>query len=159
MSTVAQAYLVPILVALLIGIVAGWWIFRRTRTGAAPGRATDGAEGNALADQAAAAVSDVAGEILGIPAHEELPGAEGPPDDLQTLKGLGPKLASQLNAMGISRFDQLARLTPDQAARIDEGLGAFKGRIARDRIVEQAGYLARGDRAGFEESFGKLGGA
>ena len=33
----------------------------------------------------------------------------------------------------------------------------FKGRITRDRWVEQAGYLARGDTAGFEAQFGKLG--
>ena len=36
-------------------------------------------------------------------------------------------------------------------------MGAFEGRIARDRLVEQAGYLARGDTDGFEAKFGKLG--
>ncbi len=37
-------------------------------------------------------------------------------------------------------------------------MGPFKGRLARDRVAEQAGYLARGDTDGFEEKFGKLGG-
>jgi predicted flap endonuclease-1-like 5' DNA nuclease len=47
-------------------------------------------------------------------------------------------------------------LTPTEVERLDERLGTFRGRIARDRIVEQAGYLARGDKDGFEQKFGKL---
>lgn len=172
MWTVAEANLVPIIVAVLLGIVAGWWLFHRAKgervtddgpsprlsEAASPTSLADGPEGNAVTDQAAAAVSDVAGEILQAPAHEELPGASGPPDNLQTLKGVGPKLAAQLGELGISRFDQLAALSPAQAASVDERLGAFKGRLARDRVVEQAAYLARGDRDGFETAFGKLGG-
>jgi hypothetical protein len=37
-------------------------------------------------------------------------------------------------------------------------MGPFQGRLARDRVAEQADYLARGDIEGFEEKFGKLGG-
>jgi predicted flap endonuclease-1-like 5' DNA nuclease len=37
-------------------------------------------------------------------------------------------------------------------------MGPFAGRLARDRIAEQADYLARGDIDGFEDKFGKLGG-
>ena len=74
------------------------------------------------------------------------------------LKGVGPKLAAQLNELGITRYDQLAGLGDNEAALLDERMGAFRGRIARDRLVEQAGYLARGDNDGFEEKFGKLGG-
>jgi predicted flap endonuclease-1-like 5' DNA nuclease len=40
---------------------------------------------------------------------------------------------------------------------IDARMGNFKGRIARDKWVEQASHLASGDRAGFEAKFGKLG--
>ena len=40
--------------------------------------------------------------------------------------------------------------------RIDAALGAFRGRLTRDRVVEQADYLARGDIDGFEQRFGKL---
>jgi predicted flap endonuclease-1-like 5' DNA nuclease len=109
-------------------------------------------EGNGLSDEMAAAVEDVAGEFLGIDAH---PGA---PDDLTVLKGLGPKAAAQLNSLGISRYAQFAALTEAQIAGIDARMGTFKGRIARDRWVEQARYLAAGDQAGFEATFGKLGG-
>jgi len=170
MLTLAQAELVPIVLALLLGFVAGWWIFRRGRVAAsepparaarpaAPPRRRDGREGNALQDEVAAATTDVAGEILGVRAHPGIPGASGPPDNLQMLKGVGPRLAAQLNANGITRFDQLAGLTANEAAILDARMDAFAGRIARDRLVEQACYLARDDRDGFEARFGKLGGA
>ncbi|MBW0144175.1 hypothetical protein [Sphingomicrobium clamense] len=113
-------------------------------------------EGRSIIDEAAAATTDVAGQILGAEVHENLPGAVGEPDDLRQLKGVGPKLAKTLNQMGIMRFDQIAKLAPSQVAAIDEQLGAFKGRFQRDRIVEQADYLARGDTDGYEARFGKL---
>lgn len=77
-------------------------------------------------------------------------------DDLTRMKGVGPKLVAQLAALGITRFDQLAGLTPAEADALDARLGAFKGRLHRDRWVEQAGYLARDDLAGFESVFGRL---
>ena len=72
------------------------------------------------------------------------------------MKGVGPKFADALHALGFARFDQLARLSPTEIERLDEQLGAFSGRITRDRIVEQADYLARNDIDGFEQRFGKL---
>lgn len=80
----------------------------------------------------------------------------GPPDELTLMKGVGPKLAARLGELGITRFDQIAAWSGDDLARVDAALGAFKGRPARDRWVEQAGYLAAGDRAGFEAMFGKI---
>jgi predicted flap endonuclease-1-like 5' DNA nuclease len=172
MWTVAQANLIPIVIALLIGVIAGWWIFRSARSSAASSRSTepapsvgkpappqrrDGHEGNAITDSAAAATADVAGEILGVDAHPDIPGPNGPPDNLQMLKGVGPKLASQLNGFGITRFDQLAALNANEVAILDDKLGAFRGRLTRDRVIEQAYYLARDDRDGFEAKFGKLG--
>ena len=115
-----------------------------------------GKEGKGLAAEAAAAATDVAGEILHVPVHDQLPGASGPPDDLVLLKGVGPKFAELLNERGIIKFTQIAHLTPDELARLDPTLGAFRGRIARDRIIEQADYLSRGDIDGFEQKFGKL---
>ena len=58
--------------------------------------------------------------------------------------------------MGFNRFDQLAQLTPTEIDRLDSRIGTFAGRITRDRIVEQADYLARNDIDGFEQKFGKL---
>ncbi|MBR2174695.1 hypothetical protein [Sphingopyxis sp.] len=79
-------------------------------------------------------------------------------DNLQLLKGVGPKLVVLLNGLGVASFQQIADWTDADIARIDPQLGAFQGRIARDNIVDQAGYLARGDKAGFEAKYGALGG-
>jgi predicted flap endonuclease-1-like 5' DNA nuclease len=122
-------------------------------------RAIDLAEGRGVADEGAAAAKDVAGQILGVEAHPIVSEAEGPPDNLQLLKGVGPKLVAQLNAAGITRYDQLARLSANEIALLDDRMGAFKGRLTRDRVGDQAAYLARGDTEGFEAQFGKLGGA
>jgi predicted flap endonuclease-1-like 5' DNA nuclease len=72
------------------------------------------------------------------------------------VKGVGPKFATALHALGFVRFDQLAHLTATEIERLDAQLGAFSGRITRDRVVEQAAYLARNDVDGYEQTFGKL---
>jgi predicted flap endonuclease-1-like 5' DNA nuclease len=113
-------------------------------------------EGRGIAGEAAAATSDVTGQLLGARVHQELSGGKDPADDLCLLKGVGPKFADALHALGFHRFDQLAHLSPNEIERLDSQLGAFRGRIARDRIVEQADYLARGDTDGFEQRFGAL---
>ena len=77
---------------------------------------------------------------------------------LTQIKGLGPKLATTLAEQGITRVEQIAALTPAEAETLDAKLGAFRGRMARDRWIEQAKLLSAGDRAGYEAAFGKLGG-
>jgi predicted flap endonuclease-1-like 5' DNA nuclease len=151
MWTVAQNNLILLVIALVVGLAVALWLFRGKRA------SSDGPEGNALPDEFAAATQDVAGEIFGVDAHPNIPGPSGPPDNLQLMKGVGPKLAAQLNEFGITRFDQLAGLTENEVALLDRRMGAFEGRIARDRLVEQACYLERGDTDGFEAKFGKLG--
>ena len=113
-------------------------------------------EGRDVISEAAAAASDVSGDIITARVHDHLPGASGPPDDLERLKGVGPKFASMLNERGITRYEQLATLSDGEVERLDQSLGAFRGRLQRDRIQLQAGYLARGDVDGFEQTFGKL---
>jgi predicted flap endonuclease-1-like 5' DNA nuclease len=77
-------------------------------------------------------------------------------DDLARIKGLGPKLQALLPTLGITTFAQIAALTEADLAELDGKLGAFAGRPVRDGWVEQAGYLAAGDVAGFEARFGKV---
>ena len=116
-------------------------------------------EGSGVTGEVAAATTDVAGEVLGVDAHGALSGeAAGPADDLQRLKGVGPKFAARLNELGIFRYAQLASLNENELGMLDEKLGPFRGRLARDRVAEQADYLARGDTDGFESRFGALGG-
>ncbi|HXG80343.1 MAG TPA: hypothetical protein VNJ05_00925 [Sphingomicrobium sp.] len=160
-----QIYWPVFLVALVIGIIVGFLVLRPKQSvrlsDMTPVRphmthASVGGEGKRITDEAAAAASDVAGQILSARVHQELPGASGPPDDLVRLKGVGPKLAAILNERGISRFDQISKLSPGQVEALDASLGAFRGRFQRDRIQEQADYLARGDIDGYEAKFGKL---
>ena len=113
-------------------------------------------EGRGLAGEAAAATSDLTGEIFGAPVHRELSGQKEPADDFCRMKGVGPKFATALHGLGFVRFDQLAHLTATEIERLDVQLGAFSGRITRDRVVEQAEYLARNDADGYEQRFGKL---
>ena len=113
-------------------------------------------EGRGLAGEAAAATSDVTGALFRAPVHQELDGVTDSRDDLTRIKGVGPKFADALRGEGFNRFEQIASLTPTEIDRLDARLGSFAGRINRDRVVEQADYLARGDTDGFEQKFGKL---
>lgn len=105
---------------------------------------------------------DIAQPAMPLPG--DLAGIAFPPhstdhqDDLTRLKGVGPKLAALLHEEGITQYSQLASLGDDEVIALDARLGTFKGRLVRDRVAEQARLLASGDRAGFEERFGKLGG-
>ena len=167
MVELLREYLPAILVAVLIGFIVGFLIFRprqRVRlTDSAPlrphmtGSSRDSrAEANDLASEAAAAASDVTGEFIGAPVHRHLSGGADAADDFLRVKGVGPRLSEMLHERGFSRFEQLAHLTPEEIDLLDRQLGPFSGRVRRDRIVEQAAYLARGDVDGFEQHFGKL---
>jgi predicted flap endonuclease-1-like 5' DNA nuclease len=78
-------------------------------------------------------------------------------DDLNQIKGVGPKLVAMLAEKGITSFAQIAAWTQSDIERVDAELGRFKGRITRDRWVDQAKLLAAGDTAGFAEKFGQNG--
>lgn len=68
---------------------------------------------------------------------EPLPETPDGADDLTELKGLGPKAAEKLNALGVTRFAQIADWSEDDVARIDEAI-AGRGRIDREDWVNQA---------------------
>lgn len=108
-----------------------------------------------LADEPIAAAAPLDASPASLAASEPVPAAPGA-DELTRMKGVGPKLAERLNALGITSFAQIATLTPEEAEALDAQLGTFQGRIHRDRWIEQAGFLARGDQAGYEAVFGKL---
>ncbi|MGP1281875.1 MAG: hypothetical protein ACTS1X_02765, partial [Parasphingopyxis sp.] len=84
---------------------------------------------------------------------------DGEPDKLTLIKGVGPKLADMLHALGVYHFTQIADWTAEQIAEVDSHLGSFKGRIERDRWVDQARLLAARNVAAFEREFGKMNGA
>lgn len=67
----------------------------------------------------------------------------GAADDLKKIGGVGPVLEQKLNDLGIYHYWQIAALTPEDVARIDEALSS-KGRIERDDWIAQAKALAEG---------------
>ncbi|WP_322964648.1 hypothetical protein [Sphingomonas fuzhouensis] len=109
-----------------------------------------------LNDEPVAAAAPMAAS----PAAEAAPASTGAarPEDqpITLLKGLGPKLTQKLAEHGIATVGDMAALSEAQAQALDAQLGAFSGRMARDRWLEQARLLAAGDRAGFEAVFGRL---
>ena len=148
------AYWPVVLVALAIGIIVGFLVFRprqRVRlTDSAPVRPhmTIPPGETVLEHEAEVTTRHVSGSEGPVPAQLS--------DELERLKGVGPKLASMLKTRGLTRYEQLAKLTDEELKRLDADLGAFRGRLQRDRVVEQADYLARGDIDGFEQKFGKV---
>ncbi|MEI2385536.1 50S ribosomal protein L21 [Breoghania sp. JC706] len=62
-------------------------------------------------------------------------------DDLKKLQGLGPAIEKKLNAAGITTYAQIASMTAEDVARVEEEAG-IKGRFERDNWVEQAKELA-----------------
>lgn len=91
-------------------------------------------------EQAGRAAS--ADEIEGEP-PEPIP-APAAPDDLKQISGIGPGIERTLNGLGVYRFHQIAAFTPDNVAWVDHHL-RFKGRIAREKWIEQARTLVDGE--------------
>ena len=98
------------------------------------------AEAEKAAPEKAAAPASEEAEVEAIQ-PEGLSAPEGEADDLKKITGLGPKAAEGLNEMGIFHYRQLAALTPENVAWVEEELN-LRGRITRDDWVGQAKTLA-----------------
>lgn len=79
-------------------------------------------------------------------------------DDIKLLSGVGPALAKKLNDAGIVSFKQIADLSADEIAKLDDELN-LGGRFAREEWQEQARELmagkaprAKSDREDLEKS-------
>ena len=70
------------------------------------------------------------------------------PDNLELLKGVGPKLNTLLKSLGVTSFEQVANWSAADVREIDSRLGTFAGRISRDNWVDQAKLLVAGDIKG-----------
>ncbi|KKC38705.1 hypothetical protein WH87_07190 [Devosia epidermidihirudinis] len=79
---------------------------------------------------------------------------EGAADDLKLIAGVGPVLERRLNALGITKWGQVAALTPEQIDQVEGSLN-FKGRVERDDWLKQAEVLARGGEEEYVRVFGK----
>jgi len=74
----------------------------------------------------------------------------GKADNLTRIKGIGSKINQILNEMGIYHFSQIAAWTEKEIEEVDEKL-KFKGRIVREKWVEQAKVLAEGGETEFSK--------
>ena len=63
-------------------------------------------------------------------------------DDLKLLKGVGPKLEAELNAIGVYTFAQIAEMSEDNLHWIDAQISSVRGRPIRDDWAGQAKALA-----------------
>jgi predicted flap endonuclease-1-like 5' DNA nuclease len=153
-------------------VVIAWWLLaasRRTkieRTGEPPSDSLPARRNEALIDAPTTAIDAV---DIPPPTPESLAGAGAAVaaaaapvhepvhhDDLKRIKGVGPKLEALLRSLGVTSYSQIAAWDDDEIDRIDARLGTFAGRIRRDDWKTQAGYLASGDMAGFEQRFGRV---
>jgi predicted flap endonuclease-1-like 5' DNA nuclease len=75
----------------------------------------------------------------------------GNADDLKQIKGIGPKMEKLCNSLGFWHFDQIASWTPEEVAWVDASLEGFKGRVTRDKWVEQAKILGAGGETEFSK--------
>jgi len=168
---------VRFILALVIGLATGWWIWARmsasqgaaTATPAPPPQPAPAPTPTPApapepipapepepvaplaATGAAAAAADTASD-----ADADKPAiaaAVGESDDLTRIKGIGPKLNDLCHSLGVRRFDQIAAWGAGDVAEVDQYL-KIKGRIDRDRWVDQAKFLAAGDEAGHKAEFG-----
>ena len=72
----------------------------------------------------------------------------GKADNLTRIKGIGSKINGILNDLGIYHFSQIAAWTEKDIEEVDARL-KFKGRIQREKWVEQAKILAAGGETEF----------
>jgi predicted flap endonuclease-1-like 5' DNA nuclease len=79
---------------------------------------------------------------FGRPPALEVP-RQGMRDQLDLIRGISPTIQSALNGLGIYHFDQIADWDQKAVVWVENHFG-FKGRIARERWLEQARDLARG---------------
>jgi large subunit ribosomal protein L19 len=56
---------------------------------------------------------------------------KGAPDDLKLIAGITPELEAKLNKLGLIKFEQIANLSDDEIAKLDETL-ALNGQIEND---------------------------
>lgn len=72
---------------------------------------------------------------------------KGEPDDLKLIAGITPELEKKLNKLGVIKFEQIANLTDDEIAYVDEAL-SLDGVIENEDWVSKAVALMAETTAG-----------
>jgi len=162
------ASLVVIAILVIVVILAIWWgsRLRARQHGERPEVPPAATERTIVEPPVAPSPPPLADTATGAPVEPEsaapaaaarAPAGGAAAQTVTMLKGLGPKVAARLGELGITTVGQIATLSPAEAEALDADLGSFRGRMARDRWIEQAQLLAAGDTERYEATFGKLG--
>lgn len=136
--------LLALIVGAFLGCICRRWIAPKSVDDASGGDATSAnvATGKAAAMSSADTSRQVDVTPSGAPVRAR--GLKAPiggvADDLKIIKGVGPKLESTLNGLGIYHFEQMTGWTKKDVEEVDDLL-SFKGRIARDGWIAQAKAL------------------
>lgn len=67
---------------------------------------------------------------------------EGEKDDLKKISGVGPVFEKNLNALGITTYEQVANFSPADIEKLEDAIGAH-GRVEREEWLKQAAELAK----------------
>jgi NADH-quinone oxidoreductase subunit E len=124
------------------GVLRGAGVAASGLAGAAIGIPGVAAAGQAGGSSALAGTVAAGGARAGL--LREPRGGRG--DDLSLIWGVAEKLEQRMNGMGIWHFDQIAAWSDDDIAWFEGQIDGFKGRLKRDKWVEQCQKLANGWR-------------
>jgi len=143
--------------SLVLGLLAGRWIWRQPQSNRDDEADKELAQLRSRIEESDAEKAKLRSQLLEYETVQRQSGSEqdntevdpilyesasdGNADDLKLIKGIGPQLEKMLNDMGIYYYHQIAAWTDSQAAKIDERL-RFKGRIMRDNWRAQASALS-----------------
>jgi large subunit ribosomal protein L19 len=72
---------------------------------------------------------------------------KGEPDDLKLIAGITPELEKKLNKLGLIKFDQIANLSDDEIAKVDDTL-SLNGAFENDDWIAKAVALMAETTAG-----------
>ena len=128
-----------LLLAFAGGMIAGWVLHSKSDT--IPAEPTEPAPQPTSVEPEPAASPEPALIETSPEPSPKAEDAEGEPQDLTKINGLGPKAAERLNELGVVRYAQIASWSEADIERFD-GLTNARGRIERSNWVEQAKILA-----------------
>ncbi len=122
-------------IGLGVSAIVGWLLLRENR------RRDDDASVTVRSQRRQSAPAESPQIVLPLEPIDEAGGAE---DDLTQINDIGPRFAEALQAIGITRFDQLAQQTPEELAeRLSTHTTVRAQRIREKDWVGQAAKLAQ----------------
>jgi NADH-quinone oxidoreductase subunit E len=76
---------------------------------------------------------------------------DGRPDDLKLIKGVGPALEREFNALGIYHFDQIADWSPAEIEWVSRQMSGTGRKVLKENFVEQARALVERDSTAYAQ--------